>query len=182
MKIIGHHTCSNSGNIADIEREGPFLSVHDENNELQHKFLGTGYYFWDNNIGMAHAHGQRNYKRNYYIFESNLDLDDDAFLDLAGNRMDMIRFQEIMERLSKIEETKEWGIAHFITFLERKNIFSYQYVRAVDTSIDPKKVIKFVPERRNYINLNPIFIVCMKDKNTNSIQSFKHIKTFPDNG
>ncbi|MFK7908918.1 MAG: hypothetical protein AB8B69_27565 [Chitinophagales bacterium] len=182
MQIIGHHTCSKQGTIEEIKKNGAFLSTHIEGDTSQHKFLGTGYYFWDNNIGMAHSHGQKNYKRKYHIFEATLEINDHSFLDLAGNRIDMIRFQEIMSRLREIEETKNWGIAHFIEFLKRKNLFPYRAIRAIDTSIDPKEIIKFIANRRNFINLNPIFIVCLIDKKSDMVTSFNHIRTFPQNG
>lgn len=183
MKIIRHHTCSSQGSIQEIENQGPFLSIHVESETTQHKFLGTGYYFWDNNIGMAHSHGQKNYKRKYYIFEAALNLEEDWFLDLAGNRIDMIRFQEIIQKLKDIDNaTENWTLGHVIEFLKNKGIFPYRAIRAIDMSIDPKEVIKFVPDRQNYINLNPIFIVCLSDKNADIISSFKHIKTFPSHG
>jgi hypothetical protein len=169
MKIIGHHTCSKTGNIQEIEAVGPFISTHIEADSQSHKFLGTGYYFWDNNIGMAHSHGQKNYRRKYYIFEAELNVEDDTFLDLAGNRIDMIHFQEIMSILSEVEETKNWTLAHFIEFLKRKGQFSYRAIRAMDTSIDPQEILKFVPDRSNFINLNPIFIVCLLDKQSDNV-------------
>ncbi|MDR6564387.1 MULTISPECIES: hypothetical protein [unclassified Arcicella] len=182
MKIIAHHTCSSDGDINLIELNGPFLSTHVENEPNQYKFLGTGYYFWDNNLGMAHSHGQNNYKRRYYIFEAALTLDEDILYDLAGNRIDMINFQEIINKLQAFEETKNWGIAHYIEFLKRQGMFPYRAIRAIDTSINPKEIFNFVPDRKNFTNLNPIFIVCLLDKENDLIKSFKHIKTFPNNG
>ncbi|WP_338792936.1 hypothetical protein [Bernardetia sp. MNP-M8] len=182
MRIIGHHTCSSKGNISDIEIQGPFFSEHDEEDSNAHKFLGSGYYFWDNNIGMAHSHGQNNYKRKYYIFEADLNLVEEALLDLAGNRIDMLHFQEIMKKLNEIDpNTESWTLAHFIEFLKSKNIFSYKAIRAIDTSITPRNLLKFVPERKNYINLSPIFIVCLLDNTKDIILSFNHIRTFPPN-
>ncbi len=183
MKIIGHHTCSSNGLITEIEKQGPFASTHIDEDQKKHKFLGSGFYFWDNNVNMAHAHGQKNYKRKYFIFEAELNLLDDWFLDLAGNRIDMIRFQEIMSKLKEIDiNTQNWTLAHFIEFLKSKEKFPYRAIRAIDTSIDPKDVVKFVSDRSNFINLNPIFIICLLDKEQDIILSFKHIKTFPSNG
>lgn len=180
MKIIGHHTCSRKGSISVIEKEGPFLSKHVIDNPENHKFLGTGYYFWDNNIGMAHSHGQKHYRRKYFIFEAELDLEESSFLDLAGNRVDMIFFQKLIKKLNDANpETRSWTLAHYIEFLKAQGKFPFRSIRAIDTSIDPKEVLKFVPDRRNYINLNPIFIVCLTDKEDDLIVSFKHIKTFP---
>jgi hypothetical protein len=182
MKAIGHHTCSSESNISDIEIQGPFFSEHDDTDSKAHKFLGSGYYFWDNNIGMAHSHGQNNYKRKYYIFEANLNSEEDLLLDLAGNRIDMLNFQEIMQKLNEIDPTTQsWTLAHFIEFLKSKNIFHYNAIRAIDTSITPRNLLKFVPDRKNYINLNPIFIVCLLNKSKDIILSFNHIKTFPPN-
>jgi hypothetical protein len=180
MKIIGQHTCSKTNNIQEIEQTGPFLSTHVDTDERQHKFLGTGYYFWDNNIGMAHAHGQRNYKRKYYIFESELHLETEFFLDLAGNRMDMLFFQELMAQLKNVVDTQNWTLAHFIEFLKRHHQFPYRAIRAIDSSINPKEMLQFVPNRPNSINLNPVFIVCLLDNRKDMIKSFKHLKTFPD--
>jgi hypothetical protein len=180
MKIIGQHTCSKTDNIQVIEQSGPFLSIHVDTDEQQHKFLGTGYYFWDNNIGMAHAHGQRNYKRKYYIFESELHLETASFLDLAGNRIDMLFFQELMEQLKTIVDTGNWTLAHFIEFLKRHHQFPYRAIRAIDSSINPKEMLKFVPNRPNSINLNPVFIVCLLDNRKDMIKSFNHLKSFPD--
>lgn len=183
MKIIGHYTCSQEGSILEIEKDGPFLSEHTEKDFEKHKFLGTGYYFWDNNIGMAHAHGRYNYRRKYYIFEAALNMDENIFLDLAGNRIDMLWFQEVMAKLKEVDvSTLSWGIAHFIEFLKSKNQFPYRAIRAIDVGAKPKELIRFVPDRENTTNLNPIFIVCLLDKGEDLIQSFKHIRTFPENG
>jgi hypothetical protein len=180
MKIIGHHTCSKTDNISEIEQAGPFLSTHVDTDERQHKFLGTGYYFWDNNIGMAHAHGQKNYKRKYYIFESELHFESENFLDLAGNRIDMLFFQEVIESLKSVVDTSNWTLAHYIEYLKKQQQFPYRAIRAIDSSINPKEMLKFVLNRPNFINLNPIFILCLWDNHRDMIKSFKHIKTFPD--
>ncbi|MFT5917172.1 MAG: hypothetical protein ACJAWV_002148 [Flammeovirgaceae bacterium] len=183
MKIIGHHTCSSEGLTSEIEINGPFLSENVENEPDKHKFLGTGYYFWDNNIGIAHSHGQNNYKRKYYIFEAELELNTNTSLDLAGNRIDMVNFQAIMTKLNDINPTtKSWTLGHYIEFLKSKNQFRYRLIRAIDTSIKPKEVLRFVSGRTNHINLNPIFIICLLDKESDILVSFKHVKTFPSHG
>ena len=186
MKIVGHHACANKGeNPQVIEFQGPFFSEHVEGNSRQYKFLGSGYYFWDNNKGMAHAHGQANYRRKYHIFEGEIVIEEDTFLDLAGNRIDMLHFQELMARLhQEIKESKTWGIAQFIAFFQKKNLFPYRAIRAVDTNSKPKEkdLVFFVPDRTNIINLNPIFILCLLDTKTDMLISFKHLVTFPNNG
>jgi hypothetical protein len=179
MRIIGHHTCDKQGTINEIEKQGPFLSTYVAEDNRQHKFLGTGYYFWDNNIGMAHAHGQRNYKRKYYIFRAELELKTEIFLDLVGNRIDMLWFQDVMARFEHFKEAENWTIGSFIEFLKSKGFFSYKAIRAIDNSIDPKEVIKFIDDRPNFTNLSPVFIVCLLESNGKIIKSFTHYKTFP---
>lgn len=182
MKIIGHHTCSSTGEIHKIEAQGPFFSIHDENEPGKHKFLGSGYYFWDNNIGMAHSHGQKSYKRKYYIYKAILNLPDDDFLDLAGNRIDMMNFIEIINKmLENCSLVEGWTIGHFIEFLKVKGLFNYKAIRAVDAGAHLLNRYKFVPNRDNYTNLNPVFIVCLVDEHKSSdlIESFTHFKTYP---
>ncbi len=179
MRIIGHHTCSKLGTISDIERNGPFLSTYVKDDNKQHKFLGTGYYFWDNNIGMAHAHGQNNYRRKYYIFQSELELETDIFLDLVGNRIDMLWFQDVMKRFEHIKEVEDWTIGSFIEFLKKRGFFKHKAIRAIDNSINSKEIIKFIDNRDNFTNLNPIFIVCLLEVNDKLLKSFTHFKTFP---
>jgi hypothetical protein len=179
MQIVGHHTCSKQGTIADIERQGPFLSTHVAADTKQHKFLGTGYYFWDNNIGMAHAHGQRNYKRKYYIFQAELELETEFFLDLVGNRIDMLWFQAVMQRFEHFKEAENWTLGSFLEFLKRKGFLPHKAIRAIDNSIDAKEIVQFVENRPNFTNLNPVFIVCLLENNSKFIKSFTHFKTFP---
>ncbi|MEY4905370.1 MAG: hypothetical protein RLZZ292_3185, partial [Bacteroidota bacterium] len=54
----------------------------------------------------------------------------------------------------------------------------YTVIRAIDNSITAKEIFKFVSNRANFINLNPIFIVCVLEKNTDIITSFKYKTTF----
>ncbi|MDD2582996.1 MAG: hypothetical protein PHR66_13485, partial [Desulfuromonadaceae bacterium] len=60
MKTIGHHTCSKKNGKAFILENAPFLSEYNETGKVL-KFLGTGYYFWDDNIEMAHNWGRSHF-------------------------------------------------------------------------------------------------------------------------
>lgn len=200
MRILAHHTCDSKGDISDIaeiEAHGPFLSTHTEPHKP--KMLGTGYYFFDNNIDVAHAHGKNRYKRNYHIFEAELQLDENIFLDLVGNRQDMKYIQAMMQELAQYTKDK-WTLGSLIEFLKQKNKeaidigipirpFPFKAIRALDYSVrdddERSKKIKedykiyFNSQENKYINLQPVFIVCLlendKSKNDKSIvQSFKH--------
>ncbi len=198
MKIIGHHTCDGKGSlvdIAEIAAYGPFLSMHEEPDK--HKMLGTGYYFFDNNMAVAHAHGKNRYKRQYHIFEAELALDDAIFLDLVGNRISIMYIQTVMQKFKPYTGEK-WTLGSLIEFLKEKHKeespkgvfpFPFKAIRVVDNSIEDdeqkSKGIKedfriyFFPDKDKYVNLSPIFTVCLLEKGASLIQSFKHKTTYP---
>lgn len=190
MRILGHHTCDSKGDISDIaeiEAHGPFLSY---SNQL----LGKGYYFFDDNITLAHNHGYNRYKRKYHIFEAELQLDENIFLDLVGNRGSMKYIQAMMQELAQYTKDK-WTLGNLIEFLKQKNKeaidigmpirpFPFKAIRALDNSVQDddeksKKIkedyrIYFNPQENKYINLQPVFIVCLLENDTSIIRSFKH--------
>ncbi len=183
MKIIGHHTCSPQGDIAAIEVSGPFRSTHEDDLEKA-KFLGTGYYFWDNHINMAHTFGQKNYNRHYFIFEAELNIEQSRFLDLAGDRIAMINFKDMMDSLKRKlgAKVQNWTISQYIEFLKLAGDFPYDAIRAIDTGLKHKPPIqyRFVTNRDNTTSFDPIFIICLLKCDKTTITSFKHKSTFPN--
>mgnify|MGYP000117476776 CR=1 FL=1 len=182
MKIIGHHTCKNLGNKDEIEK--PFLSEHVETDSSKHKFLGTGYYFWDNNLSMAHSWGAKRLNKKYYIFECLLDIPSGKFLDLVGNRIDMLWFQEMIKLFMDAEIFKDsWSIGRFLEFLKLKSkdvgksdIFPYEAIRVLDYTIDTKKKSIFAEDNEAYTNLNPVMIVCLTTLDSGMVQEFRLIR------
>jgi hypothetical protein len=173
MRIIGYHTCRKEGKKEDIEAKGPFLSIHEPNDPAKHKFLGSGYYFWDNNKGMAHSYGKSTYARKYYIFEAELRLSEENFFDLVGNRIHMIAFIELMEKFkANYEESEHWPLGAFIEFLKAKGLFPYKAIRALDSSIDVRERISFASQHKAFTNLSPIYIVCLLEHDKDILTSF----------
>jgi hypothetical protein len=178
--MIGHYTCEKRGEIPQIEQDGPFLSIHDSTRKENYKFLGSGYYFWDNNKGMAHAWGQKTHRRRYHIFEAEIIVAEDEMLDLAGNRIDMLYFQELMAQIQvRFPAAKTWTLGQYLYFLRQQRIIHHRAIRAIDTTVKPKEMTKFVPERDNAINLNPVFIICLQDTKPDMLRAFFHLVTFP---
>lgn len=200
MKIIAHHTCENKGEIKDIELNGAFLSTNIDGNITNQKLLGTGYYFFDNNITMAHAHGKNRYRRKYYIFEAELNLKEDDFLDLVGNRTDMIWIQDVKKRFEPHLKDNQKKLGAFIEFLKQKNsskefkgIFPYKAIRAIDNSVNTDKIkedqkihleevadeskMYFIEGKDKFINLQPIYTLCLLELDKSIFTSFKHIYT-----
>lgn len=182
METIGHHTCLNTEDVDKIERDGPFKAIHNPTTGKQ-QFLGTGYYFWDNNIEAAKFWGNVHYKGNYLIFEANLTIPEERFLDLVGSRKAMIYAQALMKRFKDRNQNSEyWELGKFIEFMKEvankpgfKDVFPYTVFRAVDNSAAVKDDNKyfFVAEKTNYTNLNPRLVICLAEKSSLVLQNFR---------
>ena len=178
MQTVAHHTCNKEGERAYVEVNSPFLSDYiPDKNKLQ--FLGAGYYFWDDNIEMAHNWGRWHYKNSYFIIECNLHMPQGLFLDLVGNRSHLRYFSNLM---SKFEEKgfarEKWTIGAFIEYLkslERKDpgIFPFKVIRALDLSPKDKELSRFyfVPGKNNYMNIDPRLVICLIEKNSLILRS-----------
>jgi hypothetical protein len=218
MRIIAHHTCDLKGDITKIEADGAFLSEHLENSEndpekpendpekhKKHKMLGTGYYFFDNNITMAHAHGKNHYNFSYYIFEAELHLHEDNFLDLVGNRISMLWLLDMKKNIlndpklppnSKVS-MEQWKLGQWLEYFKIIGVFPYKAIRATDHSYKIKKItptvqavqhieeseeevkheIGLMPNSEKFINLQPTYSICLLEKDPTIIRSFKYLHT-----
>lgn len=175
MKTIGHHTCKKSGSKSHIIRNAPFLSKYSPNSG-KIPFLGAGYYFWDNNLDMAEQWGRLNYQNKYCVVEGELTLNKPTFLDLVGNRGDIIYFRELIHQFSNNGYPKSnWTLGKFIEFLKNlernytkyKGIFPYNVIRAVDNSNKHKlqqHSFIFVKKKGAYTFLDPRIIICFTDQ------------------
>lgn len=178
---IGHHTLENRGNYSEIEKSGPIIAKHDpESNEYQ--FLGTGYYFWDDNKKMAHIWGKKRYKGKYYIFSSKIRFNNTKkLLDLVGARKHQKLFLELKKFITDYDPQRaSWGIGEIIETLkllnennDYKGIFPYIAVRAQDNSTKIIDKLNFVKGKNNYTDLNPRYVICLYEKNDIILQNFK---------
>lgn len=166
LKTIGHHTCKKDGGRVYVLSNAPFLSVVDPSGKKP--FLGEGFYFWDFDIDQAKSWGQTHYKNNFFVFQANLNIDDEILLDLAGNRQQMVYFAQLIERFKRNHiNVEQWKIGAFIEFLKvfRKKdytIFPFEAVRAEDYLAAGKSSVKkyFFNEKNHYTNLNARFVIC----------------------
>jgi len=185
MKTKGHHTLENRGNAERIKQ--PFLSKYKGVDNPHNPFLGEGYYFWDNNMGMAHEWGRVRYStRGYYIFEGLLSLDEKFLLDLVGKRSDQIRIKELFEFFTKKTGKEEFDLSQFFEFMryvvshnpqKYSEIFPYKYIRAVDNSKKTLDTIRFNSGKNPYTDLSPVYLICLFEINELALQRF--IKLFP---
>jgi hypothetical protein len=178
MKTIGHHTCSKKNGRKYVLKNAPFFSQHDKKKNAL-KFLGSGYYYWDDNIEMAHYWGKTYYHKKYFIVESNLNLPEGIFLDLVGNRRHLRYFRELISKFEAHEFGRpKWTMGVFIEFLKTKEkdvpgIFPFKAIRAVDIKVPRKNksTIKFVDNKPNVTNLDPRLVICLTEKNSVILQS-----------
>lgn len=171
MKTIGHHTCKRDGGKAYVELNSPFFSSKSSRGKTP--FLGSGYYFWDNNLGQAKAWGKINYSNKYFIVQSELEFTSNQMLDLVGNRSHMIYFLDLYRKFSSYyDDGNKWVIGEFIELLKKlnskpeyKGIFDFEASRAIDLHQQHNsKNITFSEEMKNYTNLNPCLVICLYNK------------------
>jgi hypothetical protein len=171
---IGHQTLEDRDNADYVEGNGPFQADRPD------PYLGRGYYFWEDNCAMAEYWGETQKRGNYIICKSNIFLDDNLHFDLMGNR----QHQKLLLSLKEKFERKDWPIGKFIEFLKelskKKNcekIFPFKIIRAMDSARHDIDEIKEYFNKRNkgYANLNPIVIICLTEKNSLFLHSYKII-------
>jgi hypothetical protein len=168
MDTIGHHTCSNSCGYDYVFENAPFRAEFSEK-EGKKPFLGSGYYFWEDNLPMAKEWGNAHYKGQYCILKTVIQVSNNIFFDLVGS-MKHINMLKILQ--AKFQENKfsrdNWELGKFIEFLKDreseekyKGIFPYQVIRAVDNLPKPKWIMRFVKGKKHFTNLDPRYIICI---------------------
>lgn len=184
MKTIGHHTCRKDGGREYVQQAAPFQSKYDEKDDL-YPFLGTGYYFWDNNLEYARWWGidqKKRFPTGYFVVEAELNLAKGIFLDLVGSMDSIYWFRRLMARLKTSRpEVKDWSVASFIEFAKKLNrvdnqAFPFKVIRAVDHSRNhnPKKnkwLLRFVKKKQEYTNLDPRLVICLLEKDNVILQN-----------
>jgi|GEM_PF-249469 len=186
MKFTVHHTCSKQGGEHEVLTEFPFLSIYDLENDKQ-PFLGEGYYFWDFNVEYAKVWGKNHYANDYFVCESEIEIDHDKdgfYLDLAGNRKDLVGFVELLWEFNLIDEDGIKGIdlCWIIDYLRTQcppEVFPFKVIRAVDYKNNERVGIKvaFNQRQKSFTILNPRIIIAFADK-TDIVHSKKSFICF----
>jgi hypothetical protein len=165
------HTCMSKGTNEFIEQNAPFFAKVKSAEEVD-QFLGSGYYFWDNHIEMAHRWGKDHYQNKYTIVESSAYIGLDVCLDLVGCRAHMKALHDLEQDLlhKNVKKKQQWTVGECIEFLKElddKNVFPYEVIRAVDQVL-PKKfkqqAMFFVTKTNHFTVLNPKIALCFLNK------------------
>jgi hypothetical protein len=171
FETVGHHVCEDTGE-EDVKKKAPFLSNRSD------KFLGDGYYFWEDNLQVAKEWGGKVYHRRqlpYLVCEFSISCLSNEFYDLVGNRRHQKHILKIRELLTKKSKSLHtWPIGKIIEFLRQANdsndpdfeifkgMFPFSTVRAVDNSYSSsRELLKFSNLQPNFTELNPCYIICV---------------------
>jgi uncharacterized protein YlbG (UPF0298 family) len=166
-------TVESTPNKDKLLQEAPFR-CEDDPHKLK-EWLGSGYYFWDTFIELAHWWGRVHYKNkkhtHYAICKTVLKCNDDDILDLVGNLGQVQDVREIYRQLRNCEQykSKEFKAQTIINYIRNTLGVQYKAIRAYGehSSRDPeitKHRLKF--SDKAYLNLCPEVQICVFDKSS----------------
>lgn len=173
MKFTVHHTCKKDGGEDEVLKKSPFPSIY-KPKEGKKPFLGEGFYFWDYNIEYAKVWGKNHYNNEYYVCEADIEIDhekDGFYLDLVGNRKQLVGFINLLNEFNFVHENGTEGIdlCWIIEYLrDPKKVpsgtFPFQVIRAVDYKNNEQVGLKVVfnenqTGEKSYTILNPRIII-----------------------
>lgn len=175
-KVLLHHTCKRDRGSVFVLQNAPFLAKDDERNR-KFQFLGSGYYFWEDDIDQAHYWGSVHWGRNnYFIVKFDCEIDDNDLLDLDSKTGQNI-LEKIKEKISKnilITKTKKynnWSLSQWVTFMYKYNRicsvgFDFKAIKVKDCNFSRKKEQKvyFVQEKPNYTYIGGVYIYFFRKK------------------
>jgi hypothetical protein len=175
VRLIGHHACRRSGGRSFVRKNAPFLSEYIEI-EGKVPYLGTGYYFWDDNEDLALWWGKSHYENTFYVVESEIVVPEGLFFDLVGKRSHMRLMGDFIAKLRKRGgyDRSEWKLAQIIEFLKVARLeddsiaelFPFEVIRAADASgkLDLEDPVFFSPNKKGVVLLNPRIMICIFGK------------------
>ncbi len=165
MQALVFHTVEDRGDADHVERFAPFISTN--------SFLGTGYYFWEENLDLAHWWGVAHCDEEYIICEGSIKCDDSVYLDLVGN----VKHQRLMRELETLLSaevmrafnTKRIALGMLIEFCKRLGAtkrleFPFKVIRAVDHHARVEHGMVFTLAKGSFIDLDPRIIICLTEK------------------
>ncbi|TCB37520.1 hypothetical protein E0H82_02640 [Acinetobacter sp. ANC 4910] len=190
IKITAFHTCHLQGSPQQIYDSVPYASDRDKE-----QWLGQGYYFWTDSCFFAKEWGAlpSKYPNGYVITKFEIEIPIDNFLDLVGNVVHQLKFEEQirsyfnrMQIIFDKEHAKTIPISkmldHFRSEAKEKNgngenFFSYSAIKAADIAnltfsypysqgdiASLRLGHKLYLPTRQQIYIAPEYADCLKDK------------------
>ena len=150
-------TVADRDNPDDVAAQGPFLCVNKP-------WLGKGYYFWDNLMTRAHWWGEKHYTGKYMICQATANIDDDKYLDLAGNMEQLKYFEQCYSALRENYHQEHITVSLVIAKLIRIGDFPYQAVRVLSEYCGGDDIMHFVDYSNSFLNFSPPMQICIFEK------------------
>jgi hypothetical protein len=174
FETIVHQTLVDNEDPDRIEAEGPYAA-----SDIANSYLGSGYYFWDDHIELAHWWGEKHVKGDYVICEGELTVDKSLFFDLVGCRQDMIYFKDIISRMPQLRNLEIGKIIEILKEMSKNpnksELFPFKVIRAVVKSKTSytEEVVDFAKNKPGKMTLTPQIFICLVEKNKLHLQAFK---------
>jgi hypothetical protein len=170
LQTVIYQTLEDRGNPDDVVKHGPYKCTH------SNAYVGPGYYFWDNDLHVAHLWGQRRIKSAYMIFSAELSMQDQDLLDLYYSKDDRDFLQTIVTKF----DLGGQKLGKIFYFLQKKNeetptkgVFPYKAIRIQDNNFGDKTY--FADGKHGFTNFNPAIMICLVDKRKVHLNGFDAI-------
>lgn len=160
-ECVIYQTLEDRDNYDEVEDCGPFKCTH------ARAWLGSGYYFWDDEIEVAHKWAKEaGYNSNYIICKSSYDYDTQNYLDLVGHPKHLKLFREFYTALKKRLPNKKIKVPSLIEFVkdELGKDFFYKAIRARSEWQEYDYIVEFPGRKPSVLNLHPQIQICVIDK------------------
>lgn len=154
-----YQTVADRNNPDYVEKSGPFLCS-------TNPWLGDGYYFWDNLLERAQWWGESHYKGKYMICQAYANIEDNKYLDLAGNMEQLKYFEKCYRAIKNKYGGKPKTIGFVIEKLKNDNNFPFQAVRVLSENCGGDEKVPFVSRSKSFFNFSPPMQICIYDKST----------------
>lgn len=151
-------TVSDKGNPDYVNENGPFPSTTSH-------WLGKGYYFWDGLMSRARWWGERHCGGKYMICQAWAGIDDNTYLDLAGNMQQLEQFKAQYDIIQKMHSKRKITISFAIHKLKKDKLFSYQAVRSLSNECGGDVAIRYVDTHKSFLNVSPPMQICVYSHN-----------------
>lgn len=135
----------------------------------EYAWLGSGYYFWDNNVKDAHWWGTNHYNNNYIITKTAYDYHSTQYLDLASlqeHKEYLFRCYKLLkERSQKLNRQEVFTVGRVIEILKKTDkSFNFLAIRACPIPKFSGGKIYFDRSNDYFLLPNSKFQVCVIDK------------------
>lgn len=153
-----YQTVKDFGTQEFIENNGPIYGSFNT-------WLGSGYYFWDGAVELAHWWGKVHCKGSYVICEAMADFDQEVFFDLFGSTADLKVFRQIANILCDKHLLHNITVSAVLNQMRKHTSFPYRVIRARSEHNIPENIkMRFVDRDWGYMNTIPAVQICFFDK------------------